>query len=102
MERFYKLVLQNRLALYFGSRSYSIYLCHYPIISILVWLLLQYSSSLPNMLLLTCTSMPLIILTSELAHRWIELPGIAVGKRIALSMQVMRLRSAANETVVPG
>jgi peptidoglycan/LPS O-acetylase OafA/YrhL len=102
VERFYKLVLQNRLALYFGSRSYSIYLCHYPIISILVWLLLQYSSSLPNMLLLTCTSMPLIILTSELAHRWIELPGIAVGKRIALSMQVMRLRSAANETVVPG
>jgi peptidoglycan/LPS O-acetylase OafA/YrhL len=39
------------------------------------------------MLVLSCICIPLTVALSELAHRTIELPGIALGKRIAASMQ---------------
>jgi peptidoglycan/LPS O-acetylase OafA/YrhL len=98
IERTFRLALENRLVLYFGSRSYSIYLCHYPVASVVVWLLFHYLSTPPKMLLLTCTSIPLIILASELAHRCIELPGIALGKRVALLLEETLLGSkVANE-----
>jgi peptidoglycan/LPS O-acetylase OafA/YrhL len=82
LARLYTRLLKSPLALYFGSRSYSIYLCHYPVISVVVWLLYQWS--LPsNMLVLTAVSVPLIIVTAQLAYRWIEQPGIAAGRRLA-------------------
>jgi peptidoglycan/LPS O-acetylase OafA/YrhL len=104
MERLYKFVFESRLAIYSGARSYSIYLCHYPVISVVVWGLLQCSSTTPNMFLLSCTSLPLIVLASELAHRWIELPGIAAGKRIATvnRRDAGPSRALTNDTVVPG
>jgi peptidoglycan/LPS O-acetylase OafA/YrhL len=101
IERAYKFALLNRLMLYFGSRSYSIYLCHYPVISIVVWLLAKCLSVHPNMLLLTCMSLPLIVLVSEFAHRWVELPGIAAGRRVALAMQGMEARPDAPIRAVP-
>jgi hypothetical protein len=86
IRRIYELALKSRLAVYFGSRSYSIYLVHYPIISIVVWLFFSHSMPLPNILLLSCISIPVIVVISELAYRTIELPGIALGKRIAIAM----------------
>ena len=74
--------LKSPLALYFGSRSYSIYLCHYPIVSTVAWLLFRWSVP-SSMLILSIISIPLIIVTSELAYRWIEKPGIAAGKKLA-------------------
>jgi peptidoglycan/LPS O-acetylase OafA/YrhL len=88
--RIYELALNSRLAVYFGSRSYSIYLVHYPIISIVVWLFFARSTPLPNMLLLSCICIPLTVVISELAYRTIESPGIALGKRVATSMQRWR------------
>jgi peptidoglycan/LPS O-acetylase OafA/YrhL len=82
LARLYTRLLRSPLALYFGSRSYSIYLCHYPVISVVVWLLFQWS--LPsNMLVLTAVSVPLIIVTAQLAYRWIEQPSTAAGRRLA-------------------
>ncbi|MBR0868997.1 acyltransferase [Bradyrhizobium tropiciagri] len=92
--RAYRLGLENSAILYFGSRSYSIYLCHYPVISMMAWLLFRYSGQPVRMALLTCASVPLIIAFSELAHRLIEIPGIALGRYIAVGMHRSTLVSA--------
>jgi peptidoglycan/LPS O-acetylase OafA/YrhL len=83
----YGLALKSRLAVYFGSRSYSIYLVHFPLISTVVWLFVACAMPPPGMLLLTCICIPLTIVAAELSHRYVELPGIALGKRIASSLQ---------------
>ncbi len=81
LEQLYARVLKSPLALYFGSRSYSIYLCHYPVISVVAWLLFRWSVPL-SMLILTIISIPLIIVIAEFAYRWIEKPGIAAGRML--------------------
>ncbi|RTE91992.1 acyltransferase [Bradyrhizobium sp. LVM 105] len=83
----YSCALMSPVAQYFGSRSYSIFLCHYPVISAIVWLLFSYSGTAPGMLLLSCLSIPATIIVSELTYRYIELPGIKMGKRAAAWMQ---------------
>jgi peptidoglycan/LPS O-acetylase OafA/YrhL len=85
LEQLYARVLKSPLALYFGSRSFSIYLCHYPVISVVAWQLFRWSVP-SSMLILTIISIPLIIVTAELAYRWIEKPGIAAGKMLAASI----------------
>ncbi|MCK1712158.1 MULTISPECIES: hypothetical protein [unclassified Bradyrhizobium] len=83
----YSCALTNPVAQYFGSRSYSIFLCHYPIISAIVWLVFSYSGIVPEMLLLSCLSIPATIIVSELTYRYIELPGMMMGRRAAAWMQ---------------
>lgn len=83
----YSCALTNPVAQYFGSRSYSIFLCHYPIISTIVWLVFSYSGTVPGMLLLSCLSIPATIIVSELTYRCIELPGIKMGRRAAAWVQ---------------
>jgi peptidoglycan/LPS O-acetylase OafA/YrhL len=39
------------------------------------------------MLILTIISIPLIIVIAELAYRWIEKPGIAAGKMLAVRLR---------------
>jgi peptidoglycan/LPS O-acetylase OafA/YrhL len=86
LDRFYvpgtDWLLKSRPALYFGSRSYSIYLCHYPVVSVVAWLLFRWSVP-SGMFTLSAISIPLIIVTAELAYRWIEKPGIAAGRTLA-------------------
>nr|WP_249816438.1 acyltransferase [Bradyrhizobium sp. 180] len=83
----YSCALINPVAQYFGSRSYSIFLCHYPVISAIVWLVCSYSGTPPEMLLLSCLSIPATIIVSELTYRYIELSGIKMGRRAAAWMQ---------------
>ena len=85
LEQLYARVLKSPLALYFGSRSFSIYLCHYPVISVVAWQLFRWSVP-SSMLILTIISIPLIIVIAEFAYRWIEKPGIAAGKMLAASI----------------
>jgi peptidoglycan/LPS O-acetylase OafA/YrhL len=90
LARLYRVLLTSRPSMYFGSRSYSIYLCHYSIISVLVWLWVRRFGSVPGFVVLSGAAVLFTILTSECTYRYIELPGIALGRRIA---ELLRTRS---------
>ncbi len=88
--RIYRVALESRAAAYFGSRSYSTYLCHLQIISICYWLWLFLFSTAPTFLGLSVLTVPLTIIAAELLYRWVERPGIALGSRLARgSMQAI-------------
>lgn len=88
--RLYDFALTSAAARYFGSRSYSTYLCHYPVISLIVWSIFKYTGQVPAMLLVTLLTIPSVILVSELAYRFIEIPGIQWGKRVSARWSVER------------
>lgn len=81
--RIYRDALESRTAVYFGSRSFSTYLCHLPVISISYWIWLHLFSTAPPFFALLILTVPLTILTSELLYRGVERPGIALGARLA-------------------
>lgn len=82
--KIYSCALTNPVAQYFGSRSHSIFLCHYPVISAIVWLVFSYSGTPPEMLLLSCLSIPATIIVSEFTYRYIELSGIKMEDALRL------------------
>jgi hypothetical protein len=51
----------------------------------------------PNIFILSAGGISMTILTSEITYRWIELPGIAIGKHIA---NAIRTRTALAATSV--
>ena len=77
--------LTNRIALYLGRVSYSTYLSHYFVIYALQWAMLRLAPQHINkwsMVVVFCAvGAPLALVLSALCHRFIELPGIAMGKR---------------------
>lgn len=75
-------ILKNPLALYFGSRSYSIYLTHYIVLSGVVYAFHRLGMPIPGIVILAVIGVPLTILISELTFRTIERPGIAFGKHM--------------------
>ncbi|MDR2983390.1 MAG: acyltransferase [Nocardiopsaceae bacterium] len=83
VETAYRRILENRVVLYLGSRSYSIYLCHYPVLSVTAWLWFHHAGAPANMVRLAILTPPLIMLAAEMTYRTIELPGMALGRRVA-------------------
>jgi peptidoglycan/LPS O-acetylase OafA/YrhL len=79
----YRLALEGHLATYFGSRSYSIYLGHFPVIVAVMWLWITLFSSPPGFLPLLAMAVPATILTAEILYRVVEIPGINLGSRWA-------------------
>lgn len=80
-----------RPALWLGERSYSIYLCHIPSIAavrpaypyFVAWFgqgTLAYTLSL-------LLALPLVLVLAELGYRFVERPGIALGRRISTRWQ---------------
>jgi peptidoglycan/LPS O-acetylase OafA/YrhL len=90
--RIYRLALESPAAVYFGSRSYSTYLCHLQIISVSYWLWLSLFSTAPTFLGLSILTVPLTIVAAELLYRCVERPGIALGSRMARG----RMQTIAN------
>jgi peptidoglycan/LPS O-acetylase OafA/YrhL len=90
-------ILESRPAQFIGSRSYSTYLCHMPIIAIWhrVWLVAAPhatpAETFPALVLMT---VPLTLLLSELLYRGVERPGIALGSMIAETIKSRSLNSA--------
>lgn len=95
-------LFESRIMLYFGARSYSIYLIHYPILSVLFWLIVpRLTMSKPlAFIALTCAVIPATILMSEILYRCIELPSIAIGKKRIYGMTSTTIGSAPSETVI--
>ena len=81
-------LLGNRPMRFLGNISYSLYLWHLPLISALkLFPQLQEIGPHRNSILLgICTI--LLILLSWLSWRFIELPGIAFGKRLTSSTRI--------------
>lgn len=85
-DRAYRLLLESRAATYFGSRSYSIYLCHMPVIAFCHWAWLAVSPNAgpaATFVHLFATGIPLATVAAEILHRTVERPGIALGAKFA-------------------
>lgn len=78
-----------------GKRTYSVYLVHYPIFQLLLTALTLYGAKSPTQVgaLLLIFGLPLTIITAEAVHRYVEIPGIRIGKDVA------RLLGAASTSV---
>ena len=84
--RAYRAALESRIATYFGSRSYSIYLCHLPVVSVClaIWLRMDPDAlQVATFFGVSAMAIPLTILVAEFLYRGIERPGIALGSRLA-------------------
>jgi peptidoglycan/LPS O-acetylase OafA/YrhL len=84
--RVHRRLLENPLMLYFGSRSYSIYLAHMLTISLchFVWIRLKpMAGPLETFVALLIMTVPVTMAAAELLYRSVERPGIALGSRIA-------------------
>jgi peptidoglycan/LPS O-acetylase OafA/YrhL len=84
--RIHRGLWENRLVLYFGSRSYSIYLTHILAITFChsAWVNLKPDSGpLETFIALSGMTVPVTTVAAELFYRGVERPGIALGSRIA-------------------
>jgi len=80
--RLSRLLLESKLPLYLGSRSYSTYLIHYPIIQILVYTLpIKGLTPVEVLLYLVSPTIVLVVVGSELLYKCIELPAVRLGKQ---------------------
>jgi peptidoglycan/LPS O-acetylase OafA/YrhL len=87
---FVRLALESRPAIFIGSRSYSTYLCHMPIIAIChrLWFIASpLAKSAPTFLALTAMTVPVTLFFAELLYRGVERPGIALGSLMAHRME---------------
>jgi peptidoglycan/LPS O-acetylase OafA/YrhL len=71
--------LSARLCLWLGDISYSLYLIHMPVLLALVYLFYE-KVPLGPMIALT---LPAMLVAAQLMHHLIELPSMALGRRLA-------------------
>lgn len=77
-------LVQNRVALYWGDRSYSVYLCHFPVLSVAIYFLADYATSKWSALaILTAGTLLGTAAVSMLTYRLIEMPGMKLGRFVA-------------------
>jgi len=90
---FLKLVdalLTKPTVLWLGRISYSVYLSHAVVLVVVQFVLLRLFPDISRLhcaVLLTIIGAPLILCISHLLHTYIELPGIALGRRLASRMR---------------
>lgn len=84
--RLHHMLWENPVLLYFGSRSYSIYLAHIPTIALchFAWINLKpMAGPMETFVAVSMMTVPVLIAVAELLHRGVERPGIEFGARIA-------------------
>lgn len=84
--RLHRTLWENPVLLYFGSRSYSIYLAHIPVIAFchFVWMNLKpMAGPLETFVALSLMTVPVLMGAAELLYRAVEWPGIELGTLIA-------------------
>jgi peptidoglycan/LPS O-acetylase OafA/YrhL len=84
--RLHRTLWESPVLLYFGSRSYSIYLAHIPVIALchFVWMNLKPTAGpLETFVALSLMTVPVLTGTAEVLYRGVERPGIELGTRIA-------------------
>jgi peptidoglycan/LPS O-acetylase OafA/YrhL len=100
VDRVLHALLDSRIAIWLGQRSYATYLIHFPLVQAIVWACaragLGYWHSVAALAAGTIT---LTLIASAVIHRWVERPGIALGK--ALWSQSRRVRLSPTGPAVP-
>jgi peptidoglycan/LPS O-acetylase OafA/YrhL len=92
----YQRFLESRVATYFGSRSYSTYLCHWPIIVLChaLWLaMIPMASRASTFFAVAAMAVPLTLIMSELLYRGVEQPGMALGAWLARRSEAVAMTS---------
>jgi peptidoglycan/LPS O-acetylase OafA/YrhL len=82
----YSYAMESRIATYFGSRSYSVYLSHMPIIAVChsLWLaVFPMAFHVFTLLGVSVMVIPTTLIVSELLYRNVERPGMAFGALLA-------------------
>lgn len=74
--------LESRIAIYFGSRSFSTYLSHFLIIAICYWGWVSVFETAPSFFGLSALTVPFVVVAAEFLYRYVERPGIALGSRL--------------------
>lgn len=88
----YRATLESRFATYCGSRSYSVYLSHYPIVGVChaLWVaVFPMAQKVSTLVGVSAMTIPLTFVIAEMFYRGIERPGIALGSRLARSGDAM-------------
>jgi peptidoglycan/LPS O-acetylase OafA/YrhL len=80
------LVLESRVPLFMGTRSYSIYLCHMPVISVVLYALTWFFIDLSKteaFLLLVIIVVPFTLAFASILYLSVERPGVMLGDVIS-------------------
>lgn len=72
-------VLSAGILQWLGRISYSLYLVHMPLLMAMTWLFYRY---LPMDVIMLLT-LPVIFITAEVTHRFVEVPAMDLGRRLA-------------------
>ena len=82
------IVASNSFCIYLGQISYSTYLIHIPLLTLTLGMAGSLGwHSQPVAILVGTGTIPLIFLASALLYRFVELPGIRYGRRIASNIK---------------
>jgi peptidoglycan/LPS O-acetylase OafA/YrhL len=81
--RIFAILLESRWARYFGTRSYSVYLLHFPVLFVLMGLGANiFRDRLQILIALTLLAPPFTLMAAELSYRFVERPGMQLGRRL--------------------
>lgn len=97
-------ILESRAALFIGRRSYSIYLCHVPLLCGIFYLLTSVNDRLSHSVefaSLLVTVVPIVFLVSCILYLAIERPGIIVGN-IVVKPKVIRITATIRSSSIIG
>jgi peptidoglycan/LPS O-acetylase OafA/YrhL len=87
-------LLSGKIFLFLGKVSYSLYLIHIPIIMIITQHLSNYIPLTTSFILVPFISIPI----AYLSYKYIEVPSISLGKRVAFYLGKLSLNKSTNET----
>jgi peptidoglycan/LPS O-acetylase OafA/YrhL len=85
----FRYCFENKVIMNLGKTSYSIYLLHVPIINVVVNFILKNHLASDRWQLFFLTSViasPIIVIASQLSYKYIEVPGIKLGSKIAKNL----------------
>jgi peptidoglycan/LPS O-acetylase OafA/YrhL len=83
IDRVLHALLDSRIATWLGQRSYTTYLIHFPLVQAIVWACARTGLGYwQSVAVLAVGTILLTLIASALIHRWIERPGIALGKTL--------------------
>lgn len=73
-----------------GQASYALYLVHFPMIIVLLYVLIRIDPTISSphaLVVMLCGALPLILAFTAVLHRWVELPGMRLGRQVSRDLE---------------